>query len=683
MADSRLRMPLQSSYSFSGSSTSDAVSRPLKRRLTTSGTDPAYFTPSSNNFRPRPYQPQDTYSSCATTAPPQPRSNPSTRSHALGFNPVPSMDPSLLDPGAVFIHPPFTEFPDAHKYKDGLTYNLMAANPEWFLDPADFISTVNDNPHAIRYPSQLEPPRGWCPAKKKDVKDGWPEGEEPRLRCTFCRRTYAGVNAKSMWRRHVYEKHKIAMSNRRDNAERKGGRGSNKENKEDKETGRISSRSSRPASDNIESESAKLRQARRDSADWKNSLGYSMDRSRFSQGMDEDEGRAAQYDRHPLPDELSGPEGEVDVFRVAKSSSTPPLTPGFSPTKSSQSRRLPSGNNVPESPYDPLSTPSFRHSPPRIASEQPWRFPSPSHPLYSSARELSLSMLMRGEASPVVGGLDVSPVVIVPAGERGKRSIFSSPISAKGKKKTHTDLESAEKPRIFPSPSPHRLFYDGPLPIPFTDRAEFKKYRIPESPLGRVTSSAKTSSSLASLVEANNTWLSDASLSPPAKTDSDAPGLLDPIQLEGEDPFVESLYSSWVDLNGKAGESSCGVTPAKLVQESPVFRSNQASRATFGEGGKTNVFGLSGLGKGLMDAFLSGKGKDRGNFSSDDDLIMISREDNEEAEIGRSLGSSPVPTGKKTGRGFLTDWLRDDNHDTEMRDALPPKKRRKTISGHD
>lgn len=227
MADSRLRMPLQSSYSFSGSSTSDAVSRPLKRRLTTSGTDPAYFTPSSNNFRPRPYQPQDTHSSCATTAPPQPRSNPSTRSHALGFNPVPSMDPSLLDPGAVFIHPPFTEFPDAHKYKDGLTYNLMAANPEWFLDPADFISTVNDNPHAIRYPSQLEPPRGWCPAKKKDVKDGWPEGEEPRLRCTFCRRTYAGVNAKSMWRRHVYEKHKIAMSNRRDNAERKGGRGSN------------------------------------------------------------------------------------------------------------------------------------------------------------------------------------------------------------------------------------------------------------------------------------------------------------------------------------------------------------------------------------------------------------------------------------------------------------------------
>jgi hypothetical protein len=100
--------------------------------------------------------------------------------------------------------------------------------PSWrttktgFLDPQDFVSPGNSNPNAIPYPAQLEPPRGWCPAKKKDLKERggepWPEGQEPRLRCTFCRRTYAGVNAKSMWRRHVYEKHKIAMANRRDTA---------------------------------------------------------------------------------------------------------------------------------------------------------------------------------------------------------------------------------------------------------------------------------------------------------------------------------------------------------------------------------------------------------------------------------------------------------------------------------
>jgi hypothetical protein len=35
------------------------------------------------------------------------------------------------------------------------------------------------------------------------------------------------VNAKSMWRRHVFEKHKIAMANRRNDMERPRGRNSN------------------------------------------------------------------------------------------------------------------------------------------------------------------------------------------------------------------------------------------------------------------------------------------------------------------------------------------------------------------------------------------------------------------------------------------------------------------------
>jgi hypothetical protein len=137
------------------------------------------------------------------------------------------MDPTPGDEDAVFIHPPFTDFPDAHKHKDGLTYNVLAANPNWFLDISDYQTVNGGSSDVIKYPTQLEPPRGWCPAKKKELKDGWPEGEEPRLRCTFCRRTYAGVNAKSMWRRHVFEKHKIAMSNRRADAGDRKGRGSN------------------------------------------------------------------------------------------------------------------------------------------------------------------------------------------------------------------------------------------------------------------------------------------------------------------------------------------------------------------------------------------------------------------------------------------------------------------------
>jgi len=182
----------------------------------TSSTSLAFFSSASASFRPTPY------SLPAGPSVGSSRSSFPARSSARNHDP-------LVIPQS--IHPPFDTFPNAHMFPDGLTYNLLAENPEWFLDPSDFASQGNTNPNAIAYPLHLEPPRGWCPAKKKDLKerggDGWPEGEEPRLRCTFCRRTYAGVNAKSMWRRHVFEKHKIAMSNRRDgNSDRPRGRGS-------------------------------------------------------------------------------------------------------------------------------------------------------------------------------------------------------------------------------------------------------------------------------------------------------------------------------------------------------------------------------------------------------------------------------------------------------------------------
>ncbi|KAI5898144.1 uncharacterized protein SCHCODRAFT_01041862, partial [Schizophyllum commune H4-8] len=129
------------------------------------------------------------------------------------------VEPQPDEPGVLFIRAPWTDFPGADSHPDGLTYSILAEHPEWFLDARDFLSETNDDPKAIAYPVVLEPPRGWCPAKKKDVKAKSQNGgnpDEPKLRCTFCRRTYLGVNAKSMWRRHVYEKHKIAMANRRD-----------------------------------------------------------------------------------------------------------------------------------------------------------------------------------------------------------------------------------------------------------------------------------------------------------------------------------------------------------------------------------------------------------------------------------------------------------------------------------
>jgi len=128
--------------------------------------------------------------------------------------PAQAMDPSPSDAYAIFIHPPFTTFPDSHLYPDGLSYAVLAANPDWFLDPHDFISVTSSSPTAMQYPIKLEPPR------KRNLKalgsDGLTENGEPRFRCTFCRKNYAGENAKSMWRRHVVKRHGIAMSNRRD-----------------------------------------------------------------------------------------------------------------------------------------------------------------------------------------------------------------------------------------------------------------------------------------------------------------------------------------------------------------------------------------------------------------------------------------------------------------------------------
>ena len=83
---------------------------------------------------------------------------------------------------------------------------------------------------------------------------------------------------------------------------------------------------------------------------------------------------------------------------------------------------LPPGPVIPLSPYNPLTTPSFRHSPPRLPSDQPWRFPSPATHFISllwMPHSESLGMVRRKQASPsgvisVPSAIDVSPVIIAP-----------------------------------------------------------------------------------------------------------------------------------------------------------------------------------------------------------------------------------------------------------------------------
>lgn len=392
----------------------------------------AFFASAASSFQPAPYTP----SAHASSSRPPTRNH--TRNDSLAVPPL-GMDPQPSDPGVLFIHPPFATFPNSDKYPDGLSYTVLAENTQWFLDARDFV-TAPDAPSAnqIPYPPHLEPPRGWCPAKKKDLRDrgpeGWPEGEEPRLRCTFCRRTYAGVNAKSMWRRHVFEKHKIAMSNRRDgNVDRPRGRGSGST---------YSSALIDSSSINIVPE--ENRQASKSRDEPHDSLVTMVvapqtapeiisSKSRFrttkpvlqpsKRGRDREIKKDKdEYLPTPVPSQPSQPEHSEQSDSESETEPpalvttvSPPLTPHadtssdppnvFHPSSDALAPKSPPflPTVIPESPYNPLQTPSFRHSPPRLPSEQPWRFPSPSHPLHLNTRDISLTMVALPLASPVKG----------------------------------------------------------------------------------------------------------------------------------------------------------------------------------------------------------------------------------------------------------------------------------------
>lgn len=553
---------------FLKASSSSIIVNSQKRRITNIS-DYDFFAPASSSFQPRPYAPNS-----------DGRMKPFqyTRSHGRSHDSltVPAgMDPHPSDPNVIFIHPPFTIFPDSSSYPEGLNFQVMVDNPEWFLDAKDFVHENNTNPHAVPYPPALEPPRGWCPAKKKDLKErgaeGWPEGEEPRLRCTFCRRNYAGVNAKSMWRRHVFEKHKIAMANRRDGADRPRGRSSNKENKQ---TAPRKCEDGHDTLVNLKVEVHPGTESRNTSHKSKfRSIGKesSTDRRECKQIKD------ASTNITGLP-----PESITSTSTCQTSSAhtiTPPLTPhassdvGNTSTESSGEgppTPLSSVPLVPQSPYDPLLTPSFRHSPPRLPSDQPWRYPSPSHPLHSETRELSLSMLVRNASSPLVKGSPVlggSPLIYPPSLPSSSR--FARP---------ETPLSGFRLPL---SSSNHVRFTKGRLggsPLaPKTDGAR-SRYRIEESPLSRGLS--RQPKRLFS--ELTDDWFSEAST----------------LSNQMSDPFNSLFSSGDVERN----------SPIKRVleAESPILRNR-------------NSMGTRGLGIGLLEPFnLSG------SKPSDDDEIDIS-----------------------------------------------------------
>ena len=634
-----------------------------KRRLN-SPTSIDFFTSSAVSFQPRPYQP-------AVPAAPPPKPPPPARNNSL-THPLPPMDPTPCEPNTVFIHPPFFDFPDSHLYPDGLTYTVMAINPNWFLDPADFISMHTSNPNALPYPPQLEPPRGWCPAKKKDLKergpDGWPDGEEPRLRCTFCRRTYAGVNAKSMWRRHVFEKHKIAMSNRRENADRsrKGNRmylrfvaaslrfanEADVKGGQEKENLSVHKRGG-PVDEVTKSRLRSLRPA------------ASASTSAFSDRKNDNE---FGIDQHLyVPSAPRVPQGEFPALEPPldlplfqshlRDSPTSPISPrSLSPEITApchEASPLPPVPVIPLSPYNPLTTPSFRHSPPRLPSDQPWRFPSPSHPLHFTALDASLGMVALEQASPsgiasAPSAIDVSPVIIAP--REGKASSYDTPrVLILGKKDAgRSTAKRSTTKRSTTKPTPRRLFISSSLPTPITERLGLDRSRpAEESPLRRIGSRRTPRTSKAPMFA-------------PARIKMN--GLL--AASPGEDLFG-NLYGT-VMGTGKPSARAIATPLSSPNADSPVVRTRRyvsedhrmkstLNRELFS---KEQTIGL-----GLLEPFS---------------LKQEAADIEDDGEIDSMLMSSPVLRARSAA---MLD-LEDRNEEGQVSPGLlpPVKKRRKTLS---
>ncbi len=244
-----------------------------------------------------------------------------------------------------------------------------------------------------------------------------------------------------------------------------------------------------------------------------------------------------------------------------QTSTAPSTSPPLTPHSSSDNLNVSTGSSggvpptppssiplIPPSPYDPLLTPSFRHSPPQLPSDQPWRFPSPSHPLHSQSRDLSLSMLFSNvgsplvKASPAFGG---SPLIYPPSSSTSSSRFIRPETPLSG---IRLSLSSSSQARFVKS----RI---GGSPL--ANRADLNpsRHRIEESPLSRsVTRSQKRTYS-----ELTDDWLSGATL----------------LSSQFKDPFNSIFLSEGIERS----------SPIKriLEAESPILR-NRNSTETKGRG---------------------------------------------------------------------------------------------------
>lgn len=341
------------------------------------------------------------------------------------------------------------------------------------------------------------------------------------------------------------------------------------------------------------------------------------------------------------PSESSGSEND---YEPPARNLTPPLTPHAN--TSSDPANVVSSNSddvipvspslahllVPESPYNPLQTPSFRHSPPSLPSDHPWRFPSPSHPLHSSTRDLSLAMVARPLASPVKKGLSqASPSMTL---STTMLALNSSPISSPAPSSKCNDGErSSLSGLLFPRPTNISQFLKYQCsfpPISSPKQDSLNKQRLPVSSPFRTpfkTIHKKQSS------EYSDPLFSEDSLATPSQI---------ALTTSDSDPF--SIYDSWLPIDDGVHISPVrfAKAPLPLEGESPVLRSGALPS-------------ISGLEIGLLEPFLS---KEDILSQLDADLNLLSTE-------------KTHPDGKRRAESTNED-------DVLTEDSPPLKKRRKS-----
>lgn len=160
------------------------------------------------------------------------------------------------------------------------------------------------------------------------------------------------------------------------------------------------------------------------------------------------------------------------------------------------------------SPFDPLKTPNIGH-----ALRQPWKFPSPSHPLHVGPDELCLGVPVRGIAGEGLKGGYIpnhsSPFSLPhtsPTKLFSSPSVDASPLSRKfvtgrilGWKRSSSDSLKFSLPE-FPLPEIRRPTYTGPLPVPTSERFEFETPEL-------LTDADDFDSSFSSLNDSFMSWI--------------------------------------------------------------------------------------------------------------------------------------------------------------------------------